>query len=100
MRTAAPAAPVGEGGFEPPTSATPRLCATAAPLPATASRLRSRPMGTVVVADTAAHVKTITLDKPDRLNAISFDLVAELHDALDQVAADDDCKVAILTGAG
>jgi len=57
-------------------------------------------MGTVVTSQAADHVKVITLDKPDRLNAISFDLVADLHDALDEVAADDDCKVAILTGAG
>lgn len=57
-------------------------------------------MGTVAVEDTADHIKTIRLDKPDRLNAISFDLVADLHDALDQVAADDGCKVVVLTGAG
>jgi enoyl-CoA hydratase len=57
-------------------------------------------MGTVVISQPADHVKQITLDKPDRLNAISFDLVADLHDALDEVAADDDCKVAVLTGAG
>jgi enoyl-CoA hydratase len=57
-------------------------------------------MGTVVISQPADHVKLLTLDKPDRLNAISFDLVADLHDALDEVAADDDCKVAVLTGAG
>ena len=57
-------------------------------------------MATVQLSDPAPHIKVITLDKPDRLNAISFDLVAELHDALDVVAADDECKVAILTGAG
>lgn len=42
----------------------------------------------------------IRLNRPDRLNALDFGLVAELHDALDLVAADDECKVAILTGAG
>jgi enoyl-CoA hydratase len=31
---------------------------------------------------------------------MTFDLVAELHDALDEVAADTECKVVILTGAG
>ncbi len=45
-------------------------------------------------------VTTITLDRPDRLNALSFDLVTDLHDALDQVRNDRECKVAILTGAG
>lgn len=45
-------------------------------------------------------ITAIRLNRPDRLNAINFGLVGELHEALDQVAADDDCKVAILTGAG
>src|SRR4051794_20234677 len=59
-----PVGPVGEGGFEPPTSCTQSTCATAAPLPGRARRLRSRAMGTVVIEDTAEHVKTIRLDKP------------------------------------
>jgi enoyl-CoA hydratase len=50
-----------------------------------------------VVAD---HITAIRLNRPQRLNALSFDLVGELHLALDQVAADDDCKVTILTGNG
>jgi enoyl-CoA hydratase len=48
----------------------------------------------------ADHFTAIRLNRPDRLNAIDFGLVADLHDALDAVAADDGCKVAILTGAG
>jgi enoyl-CoA hydratase len=54
----------------------------------------------VLVEAVAPHVSCIRLNRPERLNAISFDLVGDLHDALDQVAADDDCKVVILTGAG
>ncbi len=46
------------------------------------------------------HVVELTLDRPDRLNAISFDLVGDLHDALDVVAGDADCRVVTLTGAG
>lgn len=57
-------------------------------------------MSTVEVATAAPKVKVVRLTRPDRLNAMSFELVADLHDALDEVAADDDCKVAILTGAG
>jgi enoyl-CoA hydratase/carnithine racemase len=45
-------------------------------------------------------VATITLNRPDRLNAINFEMVADLHDALDAVAADPSVKVAVLTGAG
>ncbi|HEY6623729.1 MAG TPA: enoyl-CoA hydratase-related protein [Acidimicrobiales bacterium] len=57
-------------------------------------------MSTVEVATAAPKVKVVRLTRPDRLNAMSFELVADLHDALDEVAADDDCRVAILTGAG
>jgi enoyl-CoA hydratase len=55
---------------------------------------------TVEVAAAAPEVKVIRLTRPDRLNAMSFELVADLHDALDEVAADEDCKVVILTGEG
>ena len=57
-------------------------------------------MSTVELEHVADNVRAIRLNRPDRLNAINFALVGELHDALDAVAADDDCKVAILTGAG
>lgn len=56
--------------------------------------------GTVVLGPVDAHVRTITLNRPDRLNAMSFEFAADLHDAIDEVAGDRDCKVAILTGAG
>ena len=35
-------------------------------------------------------VITLELHRPERLNALNFDLVADLHTALDEVAADDD----------
>ncbi len=57
-------------------------------------------MPSVQVEPVADHVTAIRLNRPDRLNAIDFGLVAELHDALDAVAGDDACKVAILTGNG
>jgi enoyl-CoA hydratase len=57
-------------------------------------------MATVLVEPVADHVTALRLNRPERLNAIDFTLVGELHDALDTVAADDDCKVVILSGAG
>jgi enoyl-CoA hydratase len=57
-------------------------------------------MSTVTVEDVAPHVKQITLNRPERLNALNFELTAELHDALDAVGGDAECRVAILTGAG
>ncbi|HYB99794.1 MAG TPA: enoyl-CoA hydratase-related protein [Candidatus Limnocylindrales bacterium] len=46
------------------------------------------------------HVRTITLNNPERLNAMSFDLVGSLYAALQEVANDNDCWVAVLTGSG
>ena len=45
-------------------------------------------------------VVLITLDRPDKLNALSFGLVEDLHRTLDEVKADNDCRVVVLTGAG
>ena len=50
--------------------------------------------------DDATHVATITLRRPDTLNAMSRDLTLELRDALDAVAAGRACAVArTLAGA-
>jgi enoyl-CoA hydratase len=57
-------------------------------------------MANVEVLSIEPHITVIRLNRPDRLNAITFELTAELHDALDQVADDVDCKVVVLTGAG
>src|ERR1700746_4108054 len=45
-------------------------------------------------------VAVITLNRPDKLNALSFPLVRELDEALTQYEADDGIKAVILTGAG
>jgi enoyl-CoA hydratase len=55
---------------------------------------------TIAVERTAPHVTTLRLMRPDRLNALNYTLVGELHDALDDVAGDDDCRVVLLTGSG
>jgi len=57
-------------------------------------------MSLVLVDTPAPHVRVVTLNRPDRLNAMSIDLVIELHGVLDEVAADNDCYVVVLTGAG
>jgi len=46
------------------------------------------------------HISAITLNRPERLNALSFETVAPLHDAILEVGADNDTFVVILTGAG
>lgn len=46
------------------------------------------------------EVAVVSLNRPDRLNALSFALVDELHDALDAIHANNRCRVVVLTGAG
>lgn len=55
---------------------------------------------TVEVEPVSEHVRIVRLNRPDRLNALNFQLVGDLHEALDEVSADPECKVAVLTGAG
>jgi len=57
-------------------------------------------MATVTVEQAEPHIALVRLDRPERLNAMNFTLVAELHDALNQVGGDAECKVVVLTGAG
>ena len=42
----------------------------------------------------------ITIDRPERLNALSFQVMAELDEALATARADDAVRVVVLTGAG
>jgi len=50
--------------------------------------------------DVADHVLTITLDRPDRLNAFTPKMGRELIEAFDRADADDDVRAIIVTGAG
>ncbi|MGA9915856.1 enoyl-CoA hydratase/isomerase family protein [Paraburkholderia sp.] len=45
-------------------------------------------------------VSTVVLNRPERLNAISGDLLDDLHHALVEVNSDESCNVIVFTGAG
>ncbi len=47
-----------------------------------------------------AHVTTLTLNRPERLNAISAGMIRELSAALESANADRDVRAVVLTGAG
>ena len=46
------------------------------------------------------EITVLTLNRPDKLNALSYELVEALHGELDAIAVDNTCSVVVLTGAG
>jgi enoyl-CoA hydratase len=46
------------------------------------------------------HVTLITLNRPERMNAMAFDVMIPFREALDSVSADNDTRVVVVTGAG
>ncbi len=57
-------------------------------------------MALVQVSDAADGVVTVTLNRPEKKNALSIAVRDEVADALDALAADDRVRAVILTGAG
>ena len=55
---------------------------------------------TILVETDARGVATVTLNRPDKHNALNADLIAELFDAVEDLASDDKVRIVILTGAG
>ncbi len=53
----------------------------------------------LTTADRAA-VRTITVNRPDKLNALNQETIAELTLAFRQAAQDDAIRVVVLAGAG
>ena len=53
-----------------------------------------------IAYDVADGVLTITLDRPDRLNAFTVQMQQELVDAFDRSDADDGVRAVIVTGRG
>ncbi|MEM7422155.1 MAG: crotonase/enoyl-CoA hydratase family protein [Pseudomonadota bacterium] len=57
-------------------------------------------MGEAILTEVRDRVLTITLNRPDRLNAFNNVMRDELFDAFDAADADDDVRAIIMTGAG
>ena len=55
---------------------------------------------TVLVEKPTAQVSIVTLNRPERLNAMSAELMGDLVLAVKQVGEDNETRIAILTGAG
>jgi enoyl-CoA hydratase len=54
----------------------------------------------ILLDQPAPGVVRVTLNRPERLNALNHELVAALHDALAKIGDDRDARVIVLTGAG
>ena len=53
-----------------------------------------------ILVDIDEGVATLTLNRPDKLNAMNRKLSAELHDAIKGMDADDAMGCIVVTGAG
>ena len=53
-----------------------------------------------IIYEVEDNILTITLNRPERLNAFNGQMSSEIHNALDRAAADDNVKAFIFTGAG
>jgi enoyl-CoA hydratase len=54
----------------------------------------------VLVEHPRPHVALITLNRPERMNSMAFDLMVPLKAALEDVAYDNSVRAVVLTGAG
>jgi enoyl-CoA hydratase len=57
-------------------------------------------MSFVLVDRPRPHVTLITLNRPERMNAMAFDVMIPLREALEAASLDNDTRVVVLTGAG
>src|SRR3954464_8736065 len=73
---------------------------TAARITPTIVSYGSRVSDTLISENPAPHVRQLTLNRPDQLNAMNSELCEALHVALDEIARDRSCRAVIITGAG
>src|SRR5205085_12659040 len=57
-------------------------------------------MSFVEITKPRPHVALVTLNRPERMNAMAFDVMIPLREALESLAHDNDVRVVVLTGAG
>ena len=55
-------------------------------------------MSYVEITHPRPHVALITLNRPERMNAMSFDVMVPFREAMDAVSADNEIRVCVVTG--
>jgi enoyl-CoA hydratase len=53
-----------------------------------------------ILVEREAPIATVTINRPNKLNAINWSVIAELADALEELDRDDTIRCIVLTGAG
>ena len=57
-------------------------------------------MSFVAVEKPRPHVTLVTLNRPERMNAMAFDVMIPFREVLEEISNDNDTRVVIVTGAG
>lgn len=57
-------------------------------------------MGAILDEEVRPGIRLLTLNRPDRLNALTEAALQELYDTFEAVGHDPDCRVVVLTGSG
>jgi enoyl-CoA hydratase len=57
-------------------------------------------MYTTLLTDLADHIYTITINRPDKLNAINRTVMSELDEAVEEIYSNREIRSAIITGSG
>ena len=57
-------------------------------------------MSFLLVSTPRPHVTLVTLNRPERMNAMSFDVMIPFRQALEEISRDNDTRVVVVTGAG
>jgi enoyl-CoA hydratase len=57
-------------------------------------------MGFVVIDKPRPQVTLVTLNRPERMNAMAFDVMIPFRDALREIGLDNEARIVVVTGAG
>ncbi len=57
-------------------------------------------MSLIEITKPRPHTSVITMNRPERMNSMSFELMVPLHEAFERVGKDNDTTCVILTGTG
>lgn len=64
------------------------------------SKVTSPVTYTQILYDVADQIATITINRPEKMNAFTGTMIKEMTDAFDRIDADDDVRAVVVTGAG